>query len=69
MENEMLKTPVTGKLIWTESMKFGALLCIITVVLELLPMLWTPNVKDVAALSSGAVKTALATSIILSFTS
>ncbi|MCR5363268.1 MAG: DUF4199 domain-containing protein [Bacteroidales bacterium] len=64
MENEMLKTPVTGKLIWTESMKFGALLGIITVVLELLPMLWTPNVKDVAALSSGAVKTALASSII-----
>ena len=65
MEQQINKTPITGKAVWTEAMKFGAILGVITIILDLVPNLWAPTVSDVAqGFSSKAVAGALTASLI-----
>lgn len=65
MEQEPIKTPITGKAVWTEAMKYGAILGLITIVLDLIPHLWAPSVGDISqGISSKAVSAALTSSVI-----
>lgn len=65
MEQEPIKTPITGKAVWTEAMKYGAILGLITIVLDLIPHLWAPSVSDISqGISSKAVSAALTSSVI-----
>ena len=65
MEQQLNKTPITGKAIWAEAMKYGAILGLITIVLDLVPHLWTPSVGEIAqGFSAKAVSSALTSSVI-----
>ena len=62
MDSENIKIPVTGKAVWNESMKYGAILGIITVALEFIPSLWTPSAESV--LSGGSIGGAMTAALI-----
>ena len=66
MEQEPIKTPITGKAVWTEAMKYGAILGVITIVLDLIPHLWSPSMSDISQGISAraAVSSALTSSVI-----
>lgn len=66
MEQEPIKTPITGKAVWTEAMKYGAILGVITIVLDLIPHLWAPSMSDISQGISArtAVSSALTSSVI-----
>ncbi len=64
MENEFTKIPVTGKAVWMEAMKYGAILGIITVALDLLPKLWQPSPEVVVSGNGLNVSSALTTTLI-----